>query len=160
MAHYRFIKNAYWVKCSKFQDIYHIHCCFMAISFITLKLPITTIVVCLVICLWFKVIFANSVDPDQTAPRGAIWSVHTVCQYAKIDLKSLQEYSADNRQHFQVQVFLAFEGLRGPYIYGKYSNTIQMPQNLIEEQSDQDPHCLPVCKNRLEKFSKNIQQMT
>ena len=54
-----------------------------------------------------KVIFANSVDPDQTAPLGAslIW-VHTVCLYAKIDLKSLQEYSADhiNRQHFQMQV--------------------------------------------------------
>ena len=30
--------------------------------------------------------------------------------YAKIGLKSLQEYSADNinRQHFQMQVFLAF----------------------------------------------------
>ena len=53
-----------------------------------------------------KVIFANSVDPDQTA---LIW-VHTVCQYAKIGLKSFQEYSADdiNRRHFQMQVFLAF----------------------------------------------------
>ena len=39
----------------------------------------------------------------------SIW-VHTVCLYAKIGLKSLQEYSADdiNRQHFQMQVFLAF----------------------------------------------------
>ena len=37
---------------------------------LTLKLPITIIVFCLVICLWFLVIFANSVDPDQTAPLG------------------------------------------------------------------------------------------
>ena len=36
--------------------------------------------------------------------------VHTVCLYAKIGLKSLQEYSADNinRRHIQMQVFLAF----------------------------------------------------
>ena len=40
-----------------------------------------------------KVIFANSVDPDQTAPLG-------------------------------------------------------------EEQSDQGPHCLPVCKNRFQKFAR------
>ena len=33
----------------------------------------------------------------------------TVCLYAKIGLKSLQEYSADdiNRRHFQMQVFFA-----------------------------------------------------
>ena len=34
-----------------------------------------------------------------------IW-VHSVCPYAKIGLKSLQEYSADdiNRRHFQMQM--------------------------------------------------------
>ena len=50
-------------------------------------------------------------DPDQTAPL--IW-VHTVCLYAKIGLKSLQEYSADdiNRRHFQMQFFLALWGLK------------------------------------------------
>ena len=42
-----------------------------------------------------KVISANSVDPDQTAPLGA-----------------------------------------------------------VKEQSDQGPHCLPVCKNRFEKFAR------
>ena len=59
-----------------------------------------------------KVISANSVDPDQTAPL--LNCVHTVCLYAKIGLKSLQEYSADdiNRRHFQVQFFLALKGLR------------------------------------------------
>ena len=51
-----------------------------------------------------KVIFANSVDPDQTAPVG-----NTVCPYAKLGLRSMQEYSADdiNRRHFQMQFFLA-----------------------------------------------------
>ena len=51
-------------------------------------------------------------DPDQTARSSLIWD-HTVCLYAKIGLKSLQEYSADdiNIRHFQMQVFLAFEGL-------------------------------------------------
>ena len=53
----------------------------------------------------FKVIFANSVDPD---PLGSVLRVHTVCLYAKIDLKSLQEYSADDINRQQMQVFLAF----------------------------------------------------
>ena len=44
---------------------------------LTLKLPITTTVACFVI---LKVIFANSVDPDQTAP---LIRVHTVCLCAK-----------------------------------------------------------------------------
>ena len=41
--------------------------------------------------------------------RSSLTWVHTVCPYAKIGLKSLQEYSADgiNRRHFQMQVFLA-----------------------------------------------------
>ena len=45
--------------------------------------------------------------------RSSLIRVHTVCIYAKIGLKSLQEYSADNinRQHFQMHVFLAFQGL-------------------------------------------------
>ena len=36
--------------------------------------------------------------------RSSLIRVHTVCLYAKIGLKSLQEYSADdiNRQHFQI----------------------------------------------------------
>ena len=53
-----------------------------------------------------KVIFAISVDPD----RSSLIRVHTVCLYAEIGLKSLQEYSADdiNRQHFQMLVFVAF----------------------------------------------------
>ena len=57
-----------------------------------------------------KVIFANGLDPDQTAPRSSLIRVHTVCLYAKVGLKSLQEYSAENinRRHFQMQVFLAF----------------------------------------------------
>ena len=45
-------------------------------SKLTIKLPITTIVVCFVMIL--KVIFANSVDPDQTAPLGAVWSGSTL----------------------------------------------------------------------------------
>ena len=64
---------------------------------LTLKAPVTTIVVCFVICL---------------SRSSLIW-VHTVCLYAKIGLKSLQEYSADdiNRRHFQMQFFLALQGL-------------------------------------------------
>ena len=42
--------------------------------------------------------------------RSSLIRIHTVCLYAKIGLKSLQEYSADdiNRRHFQMQVFLEF----------------------------------------------------
>ena len=35
---------------------------------LTLKAPITTIVVCFVICLWYYVISWNSVDSEQIAP--------------------------------------------------------------------------------------------
>ena len=56
-----------------------------------------------------KVIFCTQCGPrsDGSSRSSLIW-VHTVCQYAKIGLKRLQEYSADdiNRQHFQTQFFL------------------------------------------------------
>ena len=58
----------------------------------------------------FKSHFCKQCGPrsDCSTRSSLIW-VHTVCLYAKIDLKSLKEYSADdiNRQHFQMQVFLA-----------------------------------------------------
>ena len=40
--------------------------------------------------------------------RSSLIRVHTVCLYAKIGLKSVQEYSADdlNRRHFRMQFFL------------------------------------------------------
>ena len=69
---------------------------------------------CCLLCLLsvsLKVTVANSVDPDQTAPLGAVWSGSTLfaCMQ-KVCLKSLQEDAADdiNRWHFQTQVFLAF----------------------------------------------------
>ena len=47
----------------------------------------------------------------QCGPRSdcSIRLLHNVCLYAKLGLKSLQEYSADdiNRRHFQMQFFLA-----------------------------------------------------
>ena len=61
-----------------------------------------------------KVIFANSVNPDQTAPLRAVWSGSTLFagMQKKKGLKSLQEYSTDNiNRHFQLQVFMAFYGL-------------------------------------------------
>ena len=57
----------------------------------------------------FKSHFCKQCGPksDCSSRSSLIW-VHTVCLYAKIGLKSLQEYSADdiNRRHFQMQVFL------------------------------------------------------
>ena len=57
-----------------------------------------------------KVIVANSVNPDQTAPLGAVWSGSTLFAYMQnVSLESLQEDEADDisRQHFQMQIFLA-----------------------------------------------------
>ena len=46
-----------------------------------------------------KVIFANNVDPDQTAPLEQSDWVRTVCLYAKIGLKSLHEnFSRQQKQ--------------------------------------------------------------
>ena len=46
---------------------------------LTLKAPITTIVVCFCLLLvTLKVTSANSVDPDKTAPLGAVWSGSTL----------------------------------------------------------------------------------
>ena len=59
----------------------------------------------------FKSHFCKQCGPrsDCSSRSSLIW-VNTVCLYAKIGLKGLQEYSADdiNRQHFQMQIFLAF----------------------------------------------------
>ena len=68
---------------------------------------------CRLLCLLLvtlKVIIANSVDPDQTAPLGAVWSGSTLFAYMQnVSLKSMQEDAADDisRQHFQMQIFLA-----------------------------------------------------
>ena len=79
--------------------------------------------------------------------RSILIMVHTVCLYAKIGLKSLQEYSADdmNRQHFQMQVFLHFKGKKICVHVVKYHNN---PKNLDKSlnkqcisRSDQDLHC-------------------
>ena len=53
---------------------------------------------------YFKVIVADSVDPNQTASLGAVWYGSTLFAYMqKVCLKSLQEDAADdiNRWHFQ-----------------------------------------------------------
>ena len=59
----------------------------------------------------FRSHFGKQCEPrsDCSSRSSLIW-VHAVCQHAKIGLKSLQEYSAEdiNRRHFQMQVFLAF----------------------------------------------------
>ena len=62
--------------------------------------------------LWFLPVtflhFCKQCGPRSDCSFSLIW-VHTGCLYAKIGLKCLQEYSADdiNRRHFQMQVFLA-----------------------------------------------------
>ena len=57
---------------------------------LTFKAPITTI-----LSVTLKVIVANSVDPDQTAPLGAVWSGSTLFAYMQnVSLKSLQEAAA------------------------------------------------------------------
>ena len=67
-----------------------------------------------------KVIFANNVDPEQTAPLGAVWSGSTLfaCMQ-KTGLKSLQEYSADDKNRRQMQVFLTLAYM--PYLVIKWS---------------------------------------
>ena len=67
-----------------------------------LRHPILICYNCRLLCrllVILKVNFANSVDPDQTAPWSSLIRVHTVCLYAKIGLKSLQKIFS--RQHNQ-----------------------------------------------------------
>ena len=92
-------------------------------SNLTLKLPITTIVICFVICLWFlQSLFANSVDPDQTAPLGAVWSGSTLfTSMLNRFEKFARIFSRPHKQTtFSDTVFLAFYWLRvckkNPYI--------------------------------------------
>ena len=54
-------------------------------------------VVCWIFLQTFQTYFciqANSVDPDQTAPRKAVWSGSTL--FAKMTLKSQADDKADN----------------------------------------------------------------
>ena len=53
---------------------------------------------------------ANSVDPDQTAPIGAVCSlVHAVCFHNKFVSNVRQLFAADDfsRRHFKMHFFLA-----------------------------------------------------
>ena len=53
---------------------------------------------------------ANSVDPDQTAPIGAVCSGFTLfASILKLVSKVRQLFAADNfsRRHFQIDFFLA-----------------------------------------------------
>ena len=56
-----------------------------------------------------KVVNVKKTVGNVKAFRSSLIWVHTVCLYAKLGFKSLQEYSADdiNRRHFQMQFFLA-----------------------------------------------------
>ena len=80
-----------------------------------------------------KVIFANSLDPDQTA--------HTVCLHAKIGLKSLQEFSADD---IPKQTTFSDAGFLG------ILRVKQVPENML----DRSEHLLSVCKFLAEKKKK------
>ena len=56
----------------------------------------------------------NSVDPDQTAPIGAVCSGSTLfATILKFIINVWQLFAADDisRQHFQMHFFLALEGL-------------------------------------------------
>ena len=72
---------------------------FQCLCALTLKLPIKTIVVCFVVCLWFKSHFCKQCGPRSDFSSSSLIRVHTVCLYAKIGLKSLQEIFS--RRHKQ-----------------------------------------------------------
>ena len=81
-------------------------------TILTHKLPITTIASALSSACDFKSHFCKQYGSRSDCPTSSLIRAHTVCLYAKIGLKSLQEYSADdiNRRHFQMQVFWHFKG--------------------------------------------------
>ena len=57
--------------------------------------------VCWISLQTFKTFFyiqANSVDPDQTAPRGTVWSGSTL--FAKMTTKSQADEKADDNRCF------------------------------------------------------------
>ena len=81
---------------------------------LTLKAPITTTVSALSSACDFKSHFCKQCGPRSDSPLGTVWSGSTLfAGMQKIALRSLQEYSADdiNRRHFQMQFFLALQGL-------------------------------------------------
>ena len=92
-----------------------------------------------------KVIFANSVDPDQTAP---LIRVHTVCLYAKIGLKSLQKYSA----------FVCVEVLRPSQPNGVMSSAVSLPNHMFTGQALSSKRLTSIV--HILSPEKNIQQMT
>ena len=57
----------------------------------------------------------NSMDPDQTAPIGAVRSGSTLCgSILKCDSNVKKSFAADDfsRRHFQMHFFLALSGIR------------------------------------------------
>ena len=59
-----------------------------------------------------RALVANSMDPDQTAPLGAIWSASILFAYIqKVCLKSLHEHAADDINNiFGCRFFWHLEG--------------------------------------------------
>ena len=57
---------------------------------------------------------ANSVDPDQAAPRSSLFWVHTVCFYTKFVSSVRQLFVADDfsRGHFQMHFLLGALGVK------------------------------------------------
>ena len=82
---------------------------------VTLKAPITTMSSALSSAGYFKSHFCKQCGPRSDCPfRSSLIWVHTLCLYAKIGLKSLQEYSADdvNRQQMSDAGFLGALGVK------------------------------------------------
>ena len=75
----------------------HLNLCILCMPYDTFLLGTTLGNNCRLLCHLLVILshFANNVDPDQTS-RSSLIRVNTVGLYAKIGLKSLQEYSADD----------------------------------------------------------------
>ena len=97
-------------------------------------------VVCWIFLQTFQTYFciqANSVEPDQTAPRGAIWSGSTL--FAKMTLKITSRWQSRRKllwlavlglKYFLPRTFHTFQLQNGKRVFGRYANS-EDPDQLV-----------------------------
>ena len=93
-------------------------------------------------------LFADSGDPDQT-PCSAASDLGLHCLPST--LLRVSDYNGLNCQSQQLSFALSSACDFKIHFLQTVWTLIRL---LLWEQSDQDPHCLPVCKNGLEKFAR------
>ena len=92
---------------------------------------------------------ANSVDPDQTAPIGAVCSGSTlfasILNLSVMSGNYLQQTTSLSRRHFQMHFFVALKGItRKSTLHNDFFNFLQKSQMYFNKPMTEKTNCLKI----------------